>query len=123
MVQTSTVVKSIAANTSQCALSKVPHVVWRLQGTRHFRSLTSQDIPFHSQTSTLVVIEQAMLLAKFLFEYLVFSSQIFDYFMLMLVSPTNDYEVEQVPRLQKEVHRRPNSVIINILNNQHLDIS
>jgi hypothetical protein len=56
--------------------------------------LAAQNLSFDGQAAPLVIIEQDAFLAKLLFQYLVFSPQVLDSILLMVINPTRDDEEE-----------------------------
>ena len=68
------------------------------------RTFPTEKLAFHSQSPSLVIVEQDAFLANPLLEYPVLRDQVMDHFLLLALDPANeDYEVE-LPRLQNEVH-------------------
>lgn len=80
--------------------------VRREQCAEFFESLATEDLGFDSETTPLVVAEQDPLLAKFLFEDLVFRSQVFDHFLLLAIDPTGEDGESELPGLENESHDR-----------------
>jgi hypothetical protein len=72
-----------------------------------FQSLAPQNLALHRQTTSLVVVQQDAFLAEFLFQNLVLGSEVFDDFLLLTVHPAGQNHEVQLPRLQNEVHGRP----------------
>jgi hypothetical protein len=61
--------------------------------------LFREDFAFDGQAAPLVVIEQNAFLAELFSEHLIFSSQVLDGVLLVVIDPPGQTDQEQVPRL------------------------
>ena len=78
--------------------------VRRDQRGNFVQQFAAQDLPFDSESSTLVVVEQNPFLAVHFLENLVFRAEVLDDLLLLLVHPASENRQQQLPRLNDEAH-------------------
>ncbi|NLT67416.1 MAG: hypothetical protein GXX84_12505 [Acidobacteria bacterium] len=57
----------------------------------------SEYLAFHSQTPTLIIVEQNALFAELLSEHIIFGAKILNYLLLSMVYPTSQDQEQQLP--------------------------
>jgi hypothetical protein len=76
------------------------------QSSDFFEQLATQHFATDRQPAPLIVVEQNSLLAKLLFEDLIFNSQVVDHVLLLAIDPAGKKNEHQMPRLENECHQR-----------------
>ena len=78
--------------------------VRRKQRADLLEPLSSKDLALDGQSTPLIVVEQNPLLAKLLFQDLVFGPEVFDPLLLFSMNSTGQDHEQELPRLQNETH-------------------
>ena len=74
------------------------------QSADFIQQLSAEYLSLHGQSSPLIIVEQDSFLTELFLQNLVFSTQVFDDFLLLAVDPAGKVHDHQMPGLQYEIH-------------------
>jgi hypothetical protein len=81
--------------------------IGREQSADLFESLATENLAFHRESPSLVVVEQDAFRAVRFPKNLILDAKVFDCFLLLSVNPACDYCYVELPGLENETHSRP----------------
>ena len=69
------------------------------------KDLSPENLSLDAQAALLVVAEEDSLLPKLLPEHSIFGYEVGDHILLPMIHPTRENQKQQLPRLEKSLHR------------------